>query len=241
MRNHTLFCGGIANQIKSYNEIIVRVIVKIRPLSQVWTTCPPESFWNPERFASLSRTESRAFTRHSQRCEVCEARQQLFQPSERALETASARVAAALVASVLLTAALRFHPTRVVVFEDVYAFLPAPDAVQRSVAAHLNAAEEPAVEVEEASVTQEAKAPVHRKSTVLELVGPKRFFVEPARALRRADRTEPPPRVLEAPPVIANVRLDVPSVLQTSPALPPPRKNPLRRFAAVIAQPFRHI
>ncbi len=239
MRNSSPFWGGIENLIKSYNENIVRVIVKIRPLSQVWTTCPPESFWDAERLALLSRTELRAFTRHSQRCEVCEARRQLFQPSERALETATARVAAALVASVLLTAALRFHPTRNVVFEDVYAFLPAPDAVQRSVAAHVEAVEEPRVVVEEAMVTQETKSPVHRRVAVLELVGPKRVFVEPVRAIRRTDRPAP---VLEAPPMITNVRLDLPSVLQAaSPALPPPRKNPLRRFAAVITQPFRHI
>ncbi len=203
--------------------------------------CPPDAFWEGERLSSLSRTELSRLSLHCQRCALCDARRQFIQPTERALEAATARVAAALLASVLLAAAMQFHPARRVVFEDVYAFLPSPDSVQRSLAEH---AESEAAEGAQAEEVEVAGRVARRGSTgnprvaaeMLKPVGPFRVFVEPQKNVPNLE-----PVKIAPPPAMANVRLELPNVPLGNPVLQPPRRSPIKKILNALGVPFRHI
>jgi hypothetical protein len=216
----------------------VRVVLKFRPRIASWTACPQETFWEPERLSSLSRAELSEFSRHCQRCAMCDAKRQLIQPAERALEAASSRVAVALLSSVLLVAALRFHPARHTVFEDSYAFLPTPDSVQRLVTAHADTEEAVEEAISEPEGIVEEKSVGTRRSvavSMFDVVGPKRVFIAPTKK-----RPVVQPLLSMPPPPVITTRVEAPRLPVGTPSLQPPRSK-LKKFVSVLAVPFRHI
>ena len=205
--------------------------------------CPPESLWTRYGASLLSYSERTRLYKHCLRCKVCEVRRNSFEDSTssgRVLDWASTRVAAGLVAVLVLAGATRLESLRRFRDYEFAAFAPVPIPIH--VASGAMTSEEPATEEEDAEAPAETAQVAEAESErgwrdLLRPIGPYRPFDPPLRKYVALERTT----VLDAPPAILLARMEGPRLPLDTPTLQPPRKHPLKRFVSVLAVPFRHL